>query len=73
MAGKSTKLPVQVRILDERLKGEPDIPQYSTAGSAGMDLRACVDEAFDIQPGETRLIPTGFAMYIEDPSLAAVP
>jgi len=63
---------VQLKLLDSRLGNEIPLPDYATAGSAGMDLRACVDQALVILPGETRLIPTGFAIHIEDPSLAAV-
>ena len=48
------------------------MPQYATAGSAGLDLRACIDSAITIAPGETHLIPTGLAIYIEDPGLAGL-
>ena len=48
------------------------LPDYATTGSAGMDLRACLEEEITIAPGETRLIPTGFAMHMEDPGVAAV-
>jgi len=64
--------PVQIKILDPRLGTEFPLPHYATAGSAGMDLRACVDEALTVEPGETRLIPTGFAMHMQDTDLAAV-
>jgi dUTP pyrophosphatase len=64
--------PVQIKILDPRLGSEFPLPDYSTDGSAGMDLRACVDQDITIAPGETRLIPTGFAMHMEDSGLAAV-
>jgi dUTP pyrophosphatase len=64
--------PVQIKVLDPRLGTEFPLPDYATAGSAGMDLRACVDGTFIIQPGETRLIPTGFAMHMQDTDLAAV-
>ena len=63
---------VQLKILDERLGNEFPVPHYATDGSAGMDLRACVDSPFTIVPGASELIPTGFAMHIEDKSLAAV-
>ena len=63
---------VQIKILDQRLGKEIPLPEYATNGSAGMDLRACVESEICVQPGETVLIPTGFAMYIEDPALAAV-
>lgn len=62
----------QIKILDERLGTDIPLPAYATDGSAGMDIRACVDESTVIQPGETRLIPSGFAMHIADPGLAAV-
>jgi dUTP pyrophosphatase len=64
--------PVQIKILDPRLGTEFPLPDYATAGSAGMDLRACLDETTTISPGETRLIPAGFAMHMEDSGLAAV-
>ncbi len=63
---------IQLKILDARIGTEFPLPQYATAGSAGMDLRACLDSALSIAPGETHLIPTGLAIYIEDPGLAAM-
>ncbi|MDG1462276.1 MAG: dUTP diphosphatase [Gammaproteobacteria bacterium] len=63
---------IQLKILDPRIGDTIQLPSPATAGSAGVDLRACIDEALEIQPGETQLIPTGMAIYIEDPSLAAV-
>lgn len=63
---------LQVKILDERLGKEIPLPHYATAGSAGLDLRAAIQEPLTIAPGETHLIPTGMAIYIEDPSLAAM-
>ena len=63
---------VQIKILDPRLGTEFPLPDYATPGSAGMDLRACVDDVLTIAPGETRLIPTGFAMHMEESGLAAV-
>jgi dUTP pyrophosphatase len=63
---------IEIRILDDRLGRTIPLPEYSTAGSAGMDLRACVPESLTVQPGETVLIPTGFAMHICDPGIAAV-
>ncbi len=63
---------VQLKILDPRIGNELPLPTYATEGSAGMDLRACLDEALEIKPGETQLIPTGLAIHIADPSLAAV-
>jgi dUTP pyrophosphatase len=64
--------PVQIKILDPRLGTEFPLPDYATPGSAGLDLRACVEQAIDVAPGETRLIPTGFAMHLQDSDLAAV-
>ncbi|MGB5439692.1 MAG: dUTP diphosphatase [Gammaproteobacteria bacterium] len=63
---------IQLKILDPRLGGEFPLPHYATDGSAGMDLRACVDEALELAPGETQLIPTGMAMHVDDPGLAAI-
>ena len=63
---------IDVKILDQRIGKEFPLPAYATEGSAGLDLRALVDEAFEIQPGETKLIPTGLSIYIADPNLAAV-
>jgi dUTP pyrophosphatase len=64
--------PIQFKILDPRLGTTFPLPRYETQDSAGVDLRACIDEAWQIAPGETRLIPTGMAIYIGDPQLAAV-
>ena len=64
--------PVQLKVLDPRLGTEYPLPDYATAGSAGMDLRACLDETITVSPGETRLIPTGFAMHMQDTGVAAV-
>ena len=62
----------EIKLLDKRLgKGIP-LPEYATSGSAGMDLRACVEGELVVNPGQTLLIPTGFAMHISDPGLAAV-
>ncbi len=63
---------IQVKVLNDRIGNEIPMPGYSTAGSAGMDLRACVDDDLVLEPGDTTLIPTGIAIYIEDPGLAAV-
>ena len=61
---------IDVRILDPRLKAS--MLQYATEGSAGMDLRACIDKAIAIAPGETILVPTGMAIHLADPGLAAM-
>ncbi len=63
---------VQVRILDERLGREFPLPDYATDGSAGIDLRACLDSPVTLEPGQTTLIPTGLAVHMGDPGLAAV-
>ena len=61
---------IDIRILDERLKGQP--PAYATSGSAGLDLRACVDAPLVLSPGHTLLVPTGIAIHLADPGLAAM-
>jgi deoxyuridine 5'-triphosphate nucleotidohydrolase len=63
---------LQVRILDSRLGREYPLPAYATTGSAGMDLRACIDAPLVLAPGGAELIPTGLAIFIGDASLAAV-
>ncbi|MDZ7686722.1 MAG: dUTP diphosphatase [Gammaproteobacteria bacterium] len=63
---------IQVKVLNPLVGERIPLPQYSTEGSAGMDLRACVEAPITLAPGETDLIPTGIAIYIEDPGLAAV-
>ncbi|NBV74816.1 MAG: dUTP diphosphatase [Methylococcaceae bacterium] len=63
---------IQLKLLDPRLGHEIPLPTYATEGSAGLDMRACLDQAIVLQPGETTLIPTGLAIYIADPSLAAI-
>ena len=64
--------PLKVRILDARIGKEFPLPQYATAGSAGLDLRACLDQPLTLEPGRAELLPTGLAIYVEDPGLAAV-
>ena len=63
---------IQLKILDARIGRDYPLPAYATAGAAGMDLRACLDEHLRIEPGEAHLIPTGLALHIADPKLAAV-
>lgn len=63
---------IDVKILDARVGAEFPLPAYATSGSAGLDLRACLDSALEIAPGMTTLVPTGLAIHIGDPSLAAV-
>ncbi len=65
-----TNATVALRVLDERIR--PFLPAYATPGSAGMDLRACIDAPIELQPGRTELVPTGLAMHIGDPGLAAL-
>ena len=61
---------IDIKILDPRMKDQ--LPAYATAGSAGLDLRACINEALHIQPGTTHLIPTGLAIHLADPAYAAM-
>jgi dUTP pyrophosphatase len=63
---------LKVRILDARVGRDFPLPQYATAGSAGLDLRACIDAPLRLAPGRAELIPTGLAIHLEDPGLAAV-
>ena len=63
---------VEYKILDSRLGKEIELPHYGTTGSAGLDLRACVDEDTVIAPGQTLLIPTGMAIHLNDPGFAAM-
>ena len=64
--------PIQVKILDPRVGDSIPMPTYATPGSAGLDLRVCIDEPLQIAAGETVLLPTGLSVYIADPALAAV-
>ena len=68
----TAKRPLQVRILDPRVGREFPLPHYATPGSAGLDLRACLDSPLVLAPGQTQLIPTGLAIHLDDPGLAAV-
>ena len=61
---------LQVKIIDERMRSQ--LPQYATSGSAGLDLRACLDEAIEIALGQTLLVPTGISIYINDPRYCAM-
>ena len=63
---------VELKILNPRIGKELPLPKRATGGSAGLDLRACLDEAIELQPGTTKLIPTGLAIHLADPGLAAV-
>ena len=72
MSSASGRHALRVRILDARLGSEFPLPAYATAGSAGLDLRACLDTALVLAPGRAELIPTGLAIHVEDPALAAL-
>lgn len=63
---------LQVKVLDPRIGNEIPMPEYATSGSAGLDLRACLDSPLRLNPGETQLIPTGLSIFLEDPSTAAM-
>jgi dUTP pyrophosphatase len=62
--------PIDVKVLDPRMAGQ--MPAYATPGSAGLDLRACLDRSLVLEPGDAQLIPTGLAIHIADPGLAAM-
>jgi dUTP pyrophosphatase len=61
---------IDIKILNERMRDQ--LPQYATPGSAGLDLRACIDAPLTLEPGETRLVPTGLAIHVADPGYAAL-
>jgi dUTP pyrophosphatase len=63
---------IELKILDPRVGDSIPLPHYATDGSAGLDMRACIDEALTVAPGETVLVPTGIAIHVADPTLAAV-
>jgi len=63
---------IDIKILDPRLGNEIPVPSHTTSGSAGVDLRACIDAPLTIEPGQVVMIPTGMAMHISDPGLAAM-
>ena len=66
------KKTIDLKVLDPRISKEFNLPEYQTAGSAGIDLQACIDKSIELKPGMTELIPSGIAIHINDPSLAAV-
>jgi dUTP pyrophosphatase len=72
LSGVSAARPLKVRILDARVGSVFPLPSYATGGSAGLDLRACLDAPLVLEAGRAQLIPTGLAIHIEDPALAAV-
>ncbi len=63
---------IDLKILDQRIGNEIPLPAYATYGSAGLDLRACMESAIDLAPGQTELIPTGLSIHIADPGLAGI-
>ena len=63
---------LQIRVLDARIGRDFPLPQYATSGSAGVDLRACIDAPLELKPGDTQLIASGIAIYLEDPGYAAI-
>ena len=72
MSAPHRKRPLQVRVLDPRVGRDFPLPHYATGGSAGLDLRACLDAPLTLLPGQTELIPTGIAIHLDDAGLAAV-
>ena len=66
------KKTIDLKIIDPRIGDDFNLPEYQTDGSAGVDLQACIDQTVSIQPGDTELIPSGIAIHIKDPNLAAV-
>jgi dUTP pyrophosphatase len=63
---------IQLKILDSRIGSDFPLPEYATSGSAGVDMRACINAPLTLSPGQTHLIPTGVALHINDPGIAAV-
>jgi dUTP pyrophosphatase len=63
---------IELKILDPRVGDTIPLPHYATDGSAGLDMRACIDEVLTVAPGETVLVPTGLAIHVADPALAAI-
>jgi len=71
-SGAGARRRLQVRVLDPRIGRDYPLPQYATEGSAGIDLRACIDAPLELKPGDTQLIPSGIAIYLQDPAYAAI-
>ena len=71
-SGSAAAHRLQLKILDPRIGTEYPLPAYATKGSAGIDLRACVAAPLELRPGATELIPSGIAVYLEDPGYAAI-
>lgn len=72
LAATTDRRRLEVRILDPRIGRDYPLPQYATSGSAGIDLRACVDAPLELKPGDTQLIPSGIAIHLGDPGYAAI-
>lgn len=72
MVNLEMSTPIQLKILDPRIGKEFPLPTYATADSAGLDLRVCLNESLILEPGATQLLPTGLAVYIANPTMAAV-
>ena len=70
--GDGSRRRLQIRVLDPRIGRDYPLPQYATSGSAGVDLRACVDAPLELKPGDTQLIPSGIAIHLHDPGYAAI-
>jgi dUTP pyrophosphatase len=71
-SGDGARRRLQIRVLDPRIGRDYPLPQYATSGSAGVDLRACIDAPLELKPGDTQLIPSGIAIYLQDPAYAAI-
>ncbi len=71
-SGDGVRRRLQIRVLDPRIGRDYPLPQYATSGSAGVDLRACIDAPLELKPGDTQLIPSGIAIYLQDPAYAAI-
>ena len=71
-SGSGARRRLQIRVLDPRIGRDYPLPRYATEGSAGVDLRACVDAPLELKPGDTQLIPSGIAIYLHDPGYAAI-
>jgi dUTP pyrophosphatase len=69
---RAARRTLQIKVLDPRVGTEFPLPAYATSGSAGLDLRACLEAPLDLEPGRAELIPTGIAIHLQDPGLAAV-
>jgi len=68
---ETMKQALQIKILNDKIGADIPLPSYATEGSAGVDLRACLDDPIELKPDDTKLLPTGIAIYLQDPGLAA--